>query len=94
MPIEVGSKTSLYQYGLNIKGNGSSMGSNQVFYTFEKSDGTYLFLNNILNKKFKTELKEFYKDYKEAQLLIDTKLKYWLDLNQDLKDIINAINKS
>lgn len=92
-PVIVGPKTSLFQYGMNIKGNGSTMGSNQVFYTFEKSDGTYLFLTNILNKKFKNELKEFYKEYIQVENVIDAKLHYWIELQQDLYDILSIINK-
>ena len=58
--LVIGPKTSLYLYGNFIQGNGNALSSNQTFYTFEKADGTYLFLRNILNKKFKEELKNFY----------------------------------
>ena len=94
VPLILGSKTSLYQYGINTKGSGSTMGSSQVFYTFEKADNTYLFLTNILNKKFKSELKEFYKENSDVQHLIDTKLQYWLDMQKDLTQILHVYNKS
>lgn len=93
-PVFVGAKSNLYQYGIYIDGTGRAFSSNQVFYTFEKADSTYLFLRNILNKKFKSELKEFYKDNLEVQQLIDTKLQYWLELNNDLKLILNTYNKN
>ncbi len=93
-PVFVGPKSSLYQYGIYIDGTGGAFSSNQVFYTFEKADSTYLFLRNILNKKFKSELKDFYKDNLEVQQLIDTKLQYWLELNNDLNLIFNTYNKN
>ncbi len=93
-PVIVGPKTSLYQYGINYKGSGSPLGSNQVFYTLEKSDGTYLFLKAILNKKFKKDLKDFYKENIEAQNAIDSKFKYWLELEHDLNHILRIVNKS
>jgi hypothetical protein len=91
-PVVIGPKTNLYRYGLvNV---GGAISNKQVFYTFEKEDNTFLFLNNILNNKFRVELREFYKDYPEAQKLIDTRLKYWLELEQDLNDIVRAVNAS
>lgn len=92
VPVLLGSKTSLYQHGIYT--STGAFANNQVFYTFEKADGTYLFLKNILNKKFKSQLKIFYKDNAEAQHLIDTKLRYWLDLQKDLKEIVQVVNKS
>lgn len=92
-PIFVGLKTSVYQYGLYTSGSGTNMSSNQVFYTFEKADGTFLFLRNILNEKFRSELKEFYKGNVEVQLLIDEKLRYFLSMQQDLKEIMRVANR-
>lgn len=92
--LVTGPKTSLYLYGNFVQGNGNALSSNQTFYTFEKADGTYLFLRNILNKKFKADLKNFYQNNLEAQKLIDEKIKYWLDLNNDLIFILNQINKN
>lgn len=91
-PFYIGPKSSLYQYGFRSSGGGA-IASQQTFYTFEKSDGSYLYLRDILNKKFKAELKEFYKDNTEVQQLIDTKLKYWLDMKKDLMEILIAANK-
>ena len=47
-PVFIGSKSSLYQYGIFTQGSGGAFSSSQVFYTFEKADGTFLFLKNIL----------------------------------------------
>ena len=93
-PVVVGPKTSLYQYSINTSGSGSNLPSSQVYYTFEKENGTYLLLGIVGNKKFKAQLKEFYKESPEAQKLIDEKLKDWLNQKQDLIEILGAVNKS
>lgn len=93
-PVFIGSKSSLYQYGIFTQGSGGAFSSSQVFYTFEKADGTFLFLRNMLNKKFKSELKEFYKDNLEVQQLIDAKFKYWLELSDDLNLLLYNYNKN
>jgi len=93
VPMYLGNKGSLYQYGNFIAGNGYALPSQQVFYTFEKPNEEYLFLRNILNKKFKIQIKEFYSEHLETQELIDKKLQYWLDLNKDLIEIMQSINK-
>jgi hypothetical protein len=92
-PVVTGPKTSLYQYSESIAGSGTNFAQSKVFYTFEKADGTYLFLRNMLNKKFKSELKAFYSGNTAVQELIDTKLKYWLDMQADLVEIMKAANK-
>lgn len=93
-PVFIGSKSSLYQYGIFTQGSGGAFSSSQVFYTFEKADGTFLFLKNMMNKKLKSELKEFYKDNIEVQQLIDTKFNYWLELNDDLILTLYTYNKN
>jgi hypothetical protein len=91
--VLLGEKSSLFQYGTRTSGGGYALPSKQVFYTFEKADGSYLCLRNILNKKFRSELKAFYQDNPAAQALIDTKLKYWLELESDLIEILSAVNR-
>lgn len=91
-PIFIGAKASLYQYGFQSSGGGT-LASQQVFYTFEKANGEYLFLRNILNKKFKSELSNFLKEYSGMQELIDSKLQYWLDLKKDLYEIMQVANQ-
>lgn len=92
-PIYVGNKASLYQYGIYTSGSGSSLASQKTFYTFEKSDGTYLFLLGQTTKKFKNELKVFFKDNAEVVQLIDNSLKYWLEMKKDLFKIMQLANK-
>lgn len=89
-PLYIGPKSSLYLHGTFT--TGGTYASKQVFYTFEKSDNTYLFLKNILNKNFRSQVKEFYKDSPEVMQIIDTKLKYWLELDQDLVEILKRAN--
>ena len=93
-PMFIGKQSSLYKYGIFTPGYGTALPSQKTFYTFERADGTFLFLRNIVNKKFKIQVKEFYKDHPEVQPLIDTKLKYWLELEKDLKEILAAVNRS
>lgn len=91
-PFFAGPKSSLYLYGIQTAGGGLAMPSKQVFYTFEKSDGTCLFLRNILNNNFRNQLKEFYKDNTVVQQLVDTKFRYWLDLDKDLLELLRKVN--
>ncbi len=90
--VYLGDRSSLYQYGYVTSG-GAGMSSKQVFYTFEKSGGQYLFLKNILNKEFRNQVREFYKEFPHVVELIDTRLKYWLDLDKDLRDILQKVNE-
>lgn len=89
-PLYSGPKSSLYVYGLLTTGGG--VASKQFFYTFEKPGNTYLFLRNILNKQFRSEVKEFYKDNAIVMQIIDAKLRYWLDLDKDLVEILQKAN--
>lgn len=91
-PFYLGERSSLYQYG-SITSTGGGMSSKQVFYTFEKKAGQYLFLKNILNKDFRSQVREFYKEFPKAVELIDNRLKYWLDLDKDLRDILQVVNE-
>lgn len=92
-PVFIGPKASLYQYGIYTSGSGSALPSQQVFYTFEKPDNNYLFLVGRTTKKFKNELKEFFKDNPDVLRLIDDKLKYWLEMKKDLLEIMQTVNK-
>jgi hypothetical protein len=92
-PVYEGPNASLYQYGTYTSGNGTAFASQKVFYTFEKPDNQYLFLQNVLVKKSKKQLKEFFKDFPELQQLIDTKLRYWLEINKDIYEIMQVANK-
>lgn len=88
--VAIGPKSSLY-WAQTVNQNGAIVGT---FYTFEKADGTYAFLINTMRlDKFKTELKEFYKDNQEVQQLIDTKFQSKASLHNDVKEIVQAANK-
>ncbi len=91
IPNVLGRKASFYQYGTFTSG---TIPSSQVFYTFEKADGSSLLLSNRLNKTFRTELRSFFNDQPEVQKFIDTRLKDWLDLDRDLKAIFYFANKT
>lgn len=90
--VYLGHRSSLYQYGYVTSG-GAGASSKQVFYTFEKSGGQFLFLKNILNKEFRNQVREFYKEFPQAVELIDMRLRYWLDLDKDLRDILQKVNE-
>ncbi len=88
--VAIGPKTSLY-WAQTVNSNGAVVGT---FYTFEKADGTYAFLINTMRlDKFKTELKEFYKDNLQVQQLIDTKFQSKTALHNDVKEVVQAVNK-
>ena len=91
-PLIIGKKTSLYQFQ-TVNQNGALLGT---FFTFEKSDGTYLFLNTGIRnlEKFKSALKAFYKDNQKLQELIDTKFQLKKNAKIDITEIIQAANKS
>ena len=92
-PVVVGTKSSLYQYSATVSGSGYALASASVYYTFEKFDGNYLFLKNILNKKFKTQLLAFYSEDSNVQQLINSRLQYWLEMQKDLVEIVKAYNR-
>ncbi|RAJ08343.1 hypothetical protein LX64_00991 [Chitinophaga skermanii] len=92
-PMYVGPKSSLYAYGIFTSGGGYAMPNKQVFYTFEKAGGIFLCLKNIVNKKFKAQVKAFYQDSPAVMEIIDSKLKYWLELDKDLLVILKKANE-
>jgi len=92
-PVFIGPKASLYQYGTYSSGNGYALASQQVFYTFEKPGNKHLFVVGRTTKKFKNELKAFFKDDPDVVRLIDDKLKYWLEMKKDLLEIMQTANK-
>ena len=91
-PLILGKKTSLYQFQ-TVNQNGALLGT---FFTFEKSDGTYLFLNTGIGnlEKYRSALKDFYKDNQKLQELIDTKFQLKKNAKIDITEIIQAANKS
>lgn len=87
--VIAGKNTSLYQH---VTGSGG-YGSPHEFYTFEKKDGTYMFLTNYAAlDTFKMKLKLFYKEYPEVQTLIDTKFSARRHIQRDIKEVLEAAN--
>lgn len=91
-PVITGPNTNLYKY--SIFTTGGAINNSQVFYTFERADGAFMFLNNVMKKSLKSELKDFYKDYPLAQAEIESRFKYWLDFEKDLKAVLVLVNDS
>lgn len=88
--LVIGPKSSLY-WAQTVNQNGAVVGT---FYTFEKADGTYAFLINTMRlDKFKTELKEFYKDNLEVQQIIDAKFQSKAVLHSDIIEILQTVNR-
>lgn len=93
-PIAVGTNTSLYQYEETVP-QGQNMWTTRDFYTFEKPNGTYLFLNSFDDlEKLKEELKKFYSEYSDVQKLVDEKFNARRHIQKDIREIIETINKS
>ncbi|HOX82677.1 MAG TPA: hypothetical protein PLS08_06590, partial [Chryseolinea sp.] len=90
-PVIIGQKTSLYQFQ-TVGQNGASLGT---FYTFEKADGTYTFLNTGIKNldKFRETLKEFYKENLGVQELVDTKFQSRTSIKSDIIEIVQTANK-
>ncbi len=85
LPVILGPKASVYK--LVVKEGGT-------FYTFEKMGGRYTFLINTQRlNKFKSELREFYKENTAVQQLIDTKFLSKTFLLSDIIAIVQTINK-
>ena len=85
-----GTKASLYQY---ISSN-FGYGSDKVFYTFEKAGGINLFIVNYAAlSDFRNELRFFYSENIEVQKLIDSKFNGRGHIQDDIKEIVEAVNK-
>ncbi len=91
--VATGDKASVYEYSLIL--GGPQVSSIEVFYTFERPDGSYLFLTNFNSlNKLSSEIKSFYSDNREVQRLIDNKFQARPKIEKDIKDLIDAANNS
>ncbi len=90
-PVILGTKTNLYQ-GQTVNQNGSPLGT---FYTFQKADGTYAFLNTGMLRlsEFRATLIKFYKDEKHIQELIETKFLNRISIKNDILEIVQLANQ-
>lgn len=88
--VATGDKASVYEYTVTLPGLASST---EVFYTFERPDGSYLFLKNFNPlDKLSSEIKSFYSDNREVQRLVDNKFQARRKIEKDIKDLIDAAN--
>lgn len=90
-PVVFGQKTSLYQFQ-TVNQNGAPLGT---FYTFEKSDGTYMFLSTGIKNldTFRETLREFYKDNPEVLQLIERKFQTRTAIKNDIIEIVRTANR-
>lgn len=90
-PVVLGQKTSLYQFQ-TVNQNGAPLGT---FYTFEKSDGTYMFLSTGIKNldTFRETLREFYKDNPEVLQLIERKFQTRTAIKNDIIEIVRTANR-
>ena len=92
-PVVIGPKSSIYEYSTITYGS-YGMSFLHVYYTLEKQDGTNLFVTNSISiNKLKDQLKTFYQDNDAAQQLIEEKFQKRLDMFNDMKEVVMAVNK-
>jgi len=92
-PVVIGPKSSIYEYSTITYGS-YGMSFLHVYYTLEKLDGTNLFVTNSISiNKLKDQLKTFYQDNDAAQQLIEEKFQKRLDMFNDMKEVVMAVNK-
>lgn len=93
-PVIVGPKASLYQYDQEVS-SGMNQTSTQEFYTFERQDGTHLFLTNFASlATFKEKLGAFYGSSPEVQQLINSSFEARRHIQRDIRKVLGAVNKS
>ncbi len=72
----------------------AAYGSPEIDYTFEKNDSVYLFLKNYDKlSTFINKLTSFYKEFPGTSQLIENKFSSRREIEDDIKEIINTINK-
>ncbi|NII27720.1 hypothetical protein HB364_21740 [Pseudoflavitalea sp. X16] len=93
-PVIVGPKASLYQYDQEVS-SGMNHTTTQEFYTFERQDGTHLFLTNFASlSTFKEKLGAFYGSSPEVQQLINSSFEARRHIQRDIRKVVEAVNKS
>jgi hypothetical protein len=92
-PVVIGSKSSIYEYSTVTYGS-YGMSFLHVYYTFEKQDGTNLFVTNSISiNKLKDQIKAYYQDYVAAQQIIEEKFQKRSEMFNDMKEVVKAVNK-
>ena len=93
-PVVLGPKACLYQYVV-VSSGGGGLSNRQVFYTFENTGNTYAFLSNASGlNRFREELSTLYKDYPEVLQLIETKFQKRISIDADIREVLEAVNRS
>ena len=89
--VITGPNTSLYQY---VTAPGQ-YGSGEEYYRFEKPGSDPLFMTNFGSlENFRINLGQFYKEYPEATKLIEMKFNARRHIQDDIREILQAVNKS
>ncbi len=89
--VVLGANTNLYVYQ-TVDEQERPLGA---VYTFEKADGTCMFLNIAEPRleMYRKKLKEFYNQHEELQQLINTKLTSRALIESDVLEIVRAANQ-
>lgn len=92
--IIIGAKASLYQYEESVSAGSGPTGTEE-FYTFEKPDGTHLFLKNYDKlSTLRDQLRTFYGENPDIGQLIDKKFNNRWKIQRDIRVILEAVNRS
>lgn len=92
-PVVIGPKSSIYEYSTVTYGS-YGMSFLHVYYTFEKQDGTNLFVTNSISiNKLKDQIKAYYQDYVAAKQIIEEKFQKRSEMFNDMKEVVKAVNK-
>jgi hypothetical protein len=90
--VVAGPEASLYYY--EPPGVGSGYGSPLVYLTFEKSDGSLLFLKNYDKlETFRNKIKAFYGEDGGLGQFIDTRFKSREKIQADIRAVVLEVNK-
>jgi hypothetical protein len=87
-----GHRTSLYQYERTVS-TGPNTSSVQQFYTFERANGTYLFLTNYASLvRLKEKISAFYRDHPAIEQLMGGKFESRRQIQRDIRAILEGVN--
>jgi hypothetical protein len=90
--IVSGRKASVYFFDYP---NNNSYGSGETLFTFEKADGTYLFLKNYDKlSTLRDKIKAFYGNTEAIRQFIDEKFQARVDMRDDIRAIVQQVNNA
>ena len=105
-PEILGTKIKLYNYtivhqgtayyGNGMKAKGGSSPWKEYFWTIEKNDGSYLFINSRMRKReLRMMLSEFFRDQHGMLQLIDQQFHGWfVNIPETVRNIVDAYNRN